>query len=595
MAAEEDGGIFGGGEIIDDHGADGRSWVGEEEVIDFGEIIFGAIDEFFGAPIGEIAELVHVEGTGGLDFEGDFEELSEGGIEAWEGHGFGGGSGGVEFFGARLDAGKEFAVDVGDVFDGLRFGVFEGGDDEGIDGRGGGAIGASFGDFSGGFWWGWSGEFGDDLFGFGGELRGIEIEEEAERGDYGVIGADIFTDFVDEIGVEAALFDELVASGHLVIGGLIFPSGAGEEIASGIEAKLGGFFGDGLVVGVAIFLFEGGEFFLEVGELVEGGHGDDGFFWGFDAGGEDAVEGVIIFGGDGVEFVIVAACAGDRHGEEAFADGIDAIVDDIVGISEAFADGEEAEGGEARVVWGDVGEFIGGELFDDELVVGFVVVEGFDDIVAVGPSVGVTVIHFAVISFTANGIGVASGIEPVAAPAFAVGWGSEEAIDDAGEGLWGDIGDEVADFLWGRGEAGEVVSGAAEEGFAGGVWGWEELLGFEFGEDESIDAGEAPRLIFDWGLGGFGDWLIGPVAAGFIGEAREFEFGIGARIWGAHFDPGGEGFDLGIGEATAFFGGGHLEVFVLVIDRLDEGAGSGVAWFDGGTDFSAFEEAFAGI
>ena len=87
---------------------------------------------------------------------------------------------------------------------------------------------------------------------------------------------------------------------------------------------------------------------MEVSELVEGGHGDDGFFWGFDAGGEDAVEGVIIFGGAGVEFVIVAAGAGDRHGEEAFADGIDAIVDDIVGISEAFADGEEAEGGEAR-------------------------------------------------------------------------------------------------------------------------------------------------------------------------------------------------------------------------------------------------------
>ena len=108
-------------------------------------------------------------------------------------------------------------------------------------------------------------------------------------------------------------------------------------------------------------------------------------------------------------------------------------------------------------------------------------------------------------------------------------------------------------------------------------------------------AGEAPRLIFDWGLGGFGDGLVRPVVAGFIGEAREFEFGIGARIWGAHFDPGGEGFDLGIGEATAFFGGGHLEVFVLVIDRLDQGAGSGVAWCDGGTDFSAFEEAFAGI
>ena len=44
---------------------------------------------------------------------------------------------------------------------------------------------------------------------------------------------------------------------------------------------------------------------------------------------QDAVEGVVVFGGDGIEFVIVAAGAGDSEALEGFCQGVDLVVDDV--------------------------------------------------------------------------------------------------------------------------------------------------------------------------------------------------------------------------------------------------------------------------
>jgi hypothetical protein len=61
-------------------------------------------------------------------------------------------------------------------------------------------------------------------------------------------------------------------------------------------------------------------------------------------------------------------------------------------------------------------------------------------------------------------VGVAGEVEPVAAPAFAVVGGGEEAVDDRGESLGGVVGFEGGEFGGGGGEAGEVVGDAAEQG-----------------------------------------------------------------------------------------------------------------------------------
>jgi hypothetical protein len=72
-------------------------------------------------------------------------------------------------------------------------------------------------------------------------------------------------------------------------------------------------------------------------------------------------------------------------------------------------------------------EEIAGELLDGELVEGQVGVERADDPVAVGPD-GANIVEV-----EAVGVGVADGVEPVAAEVFAVTRGGEKAGDGAVE------------------------------------------------------------------------------------------------------------------------------------------------------------------
>ncbi len=100
-----------------------------------------------------------------------------------------------------------------------------------------------------------------------------------------------------------------------------------------------------------------------------------------------------------------------------------------------------ADGGGGGVV-GDASEFIAGELFCEEAVPRHVCAVGADDVVAVVPCVwsgGVVVV--------AVGVGVAGGVEPVAAPAFCVVRGGEELVDEGGQGA-------VEVFRGGRGTGG---------------------------------------------------------------------------------------------------------------------------------------------
>ena len=62
------------------------------------------------------------------------------------------------------------------------------------------------------------------------------------------------------------------------------------------------------------------------------------------AAGKDAVEGVVIGGGDRLVFVIVAAGTGDGEPHQPAGHQIDAIVDDVVLVAEKRApDGEKSQ------------------------------------------------------------------------------------------------------------------------------------------------------------------------------------------------------------------------------------------------------------
>ena len=290
--------------------------------------------------------------------------------------------------------------------------------------------------------------------------------------------------------------------------------------------------------------------------------------------------------------MVVATGAGGGEAEEGFRGDVDAVVDDVVGIAVEFvAEGKEAEGGENALIVGRFGggvlgfgfldglgeEAVGGELFDDELVVGFVAVEGIDDVVAVSPGVGVAQV-FAAFG-VALGVGVAGDIEPVAAPAFTVGRGGKQAVDEGGVGGVGiteRIGFEGDDLGFGGWEAGEVEGEAADQRAAIGSGVGAEAMVCEFGEDEVIDGVLDPRGVGGSGGGdcGLADGLERPVFFADAAVAGGGGTGLGgggdAGIGGAAADPLGEVGDLGVSEFFAL--GGHLEFFVFVTDRGEKEA-----------------------
>ena len=92
------------------------------------------------------------------------------------------------------------------------------------------------------------------------------------------------------------------------------------------------------------------------------------------------------------------------------------------------------------------GQEVAGELFHNETVVGKVVVEGLNDVVAIAPGVRIKVIFV-----HAGGVGVAGDVEPMTSPAFAIVRRGKQAVDDLGVGVWGMVGQEGADLLRRRG------------------------------------------------------------------------------------------------------------------------------------------------
>ena len=150
---------------------------------------------------------------------------------------------------------------------------------------------------------------------------------------------------------------------------------------------------------------------------------------------EDAVERVVVAGGEWVELVIVATRTRDRQTEEGFAEDIDHVID-AVGLLLAYVDGRMfafAEMPKSGSDEGFVGAFrrvptrcqsVARNLFAYELVVRQVGVERTNRVVAVPPGVG----DFK-IELVAHRLGIPREIEPVAAPTFAVMRRRQQPID----------------------------------------------------------------------------------------------------------------------------------------------------------------------
>ena len=216
----------------------------------------------------------------------------------------------------------------------------------------------------------------------------------------------------------------------------------------------------------------------------------------------------------------------------------------VVGAALAVHLGKAVKGGGEFLVESGAGDEVAGELVDDELVVGKVVVEGLDEPVAVFPDVAVGVVA------QAFGIGVTREIHPDGGPAFAEARGGEQAL-----GLGGNCGGEIlfggglegVEFREGGREADEIEGSAAQPlgGLGGG--GGREVFRLELGEDEAVDVVRRPCGVFYRR-----SWMI---------------FGCGERPMLAPFralgDPFPQGLHIGFAEARAVVGLRHEIVGII--------------------------------
>ena len=177
---------------------------------------------------------------------------------------------------------------------------------------------------------------------------------------------------------------------------------------------------------------------------------------------EDTVKGVIILAGDGVVFVIVAARAANGQAEDALAEDIDGVFErqEVVGDrveAEAPGDGEIAGGGDlvgvllARQTRGPASDDVAGELLAQEAVIGKVLVERADDLIAIAPGVG-----HGEVGRLAGGVGIAHQVEPVPTPFLAVVGRGQQPVHQALESIGVVISDEVP-HLFGRGRQADEV------------------------------------------------------------------------------------------------------------------------------------------
>ena len=197
---------------------------------------------------------------------------------------------------------------------------------------------------------------------------------------------------------------------------------------------------------------------------------------------QDAGQGVVVFRRDRIELVVMAAGAADRLGQEGLAERVELLVDDVhlelllvLLLEVGVAEHEEGRRDQLAAPLLQVRrrEEVPRDLLADETVVGPVVLERLDHVVAVAPGL----LH----DEAAEGerLAEAGDVEPVAAPALAEGAGGQQAIHDFFEGVRRWVVHELVDLLGARRHAEEIEGDAPQEdGLVGGRRG-PQILGLE--------------------------------------------------------------------------------------------------------------------
>ena len=131
-------------------------------------------------------------------------------------------------------------------------------------------------------------------------------------------------------------------------------------------------------------------------------------------------------------------------------------------------------------------------MFDDELLIGFVAIEGFDDVIAISPSVAKSEVFIEPV-----GIGVPRYIEPMSTPTLAVMRRFEQPADDPFVCLWRIVGKIRGSFFNSGRQADQIVGDSPKpHAFAGRRRRLQARL-FQPGHHKSVDRRSNPRSTLD--------------------------------------------------------------------------------------------------
>ncbi len=187
---------------------------------------------------------------------------------------------------------------------------------------------------------------------------------------------------------------------------------------------------------------------------------------------EDGAELVVILLRNGVVTVIVALRAANGHAHKGGGNNLDRLghhlIAGVVVVGGGGAVGrhaQETSGGELVDLPGlqflvrRLHHLVAGELFADELIPRQILVKGVHDIIAITPRPCALGVAFVV----AFGIRIAGDVQPMPAPAHAVLWRAEQAINELRVGVGRFVFHKFFDLLRRGRQTGEVERGAANQ------------------------------------------------------------------------------------------------------------------------------------
>ena len=309
---------------------------------------------------------------------------------------------------------------------------------------------------------------------------------------------------------------------------------------------------------------------------------------------EDAGQAVVVGGGDRVELVVVTPRTSQRQPQERPAHGIDLLIHEVhlhlrrVGLRQHLRPQRQEPGRDQLLVtrrFAGRGQQIARELLDEEAVERLVAVEGGHDIIAIAPGIPVSDVLVETV-----GIRVPRHVEPVSAPALAIGRRREQAIDEPRVGVRSLVRQEGMDLIHRGRQPGQIEGDSSDQGPLVGPRGGSQTRRLEFRQDKAIDRSSRPRLVFD-----ARDSLVdGSTKRPMVRVAApRATHGGGRRERNAHLDPSGQVGDLALGKFILL--GRHFPYTGGMSHGTDQERLCGLARNDRRAGIASLEQRFARV